>query len=270
MNATIKRFSGLALAMAIVSPVGAAVNIDFESLPLSGPGTYYNGSDHAGQFASQGVTFNNQYTDWGAGAYSWGGFSYSNVADTTTAGFTNQFASFPGSGAGASSQYALAYYDSYTPTIPTITLPIATTVHGISVANTTYAALAMQDGDWGTKKYGGSSGTDPDWFKLIVTAYDATGQSLGTVEHYLADYRFAESSQDYIQSNWQTLDLSLFGHQVKSLAFSFDTTDVGPWGFNTPLYVAIDDLSLAQVPEPTSLALLALAVASAAIKRSGH
>jgi hypothetical protein len=52
------------------------------------------------------------------------------------------------------------------------------------------------------------------------------------------------------------LDLTALGAPA-SIALSWESTDVGSFGINTPTYVAIDNLVL--TPEPGSAALLAVA-----------
>jgi hypothetical protein len=38
---------------------------------------------------------------------------------------------------------------------------------GVYVTNTTYAYNSMRDGDMFAKKFGGPTGNDPDWYKLL-------------------------------------------------------------------------------------------------------
>ena len=64
----------------------------FETTNLGTQG-YYNGSDNAGGFESNGLLFKNTYT---ASFNSWDGFSISAKTDTTTAGYDNQYSSYAG------------------------------------------------------------------------------------------------------------------------------------------------------------------------------
>ncbi len=230
-----------------------AATVDFDSLPLDGTG-YWNGSDSSGSFTAGGATFLNSYNStWG----SWSGFAYTNHTDNGTPGFGNQFSAFTGGGAGGSAQYAVAYGDSGGGEGPVIQLGALTDLAGLgaSFTNTTYAALVMRDGDLPfSKQYGGPEGTDPDYLRLTIHGY-AGGIGTGSVDFYLADYRFADSGQDYIIDEWTFVDFSALG-TVDELRFSFASSDTGDFGINTPVYFAMDDFLA--VPEP-SAALASLA-----------
>ena len=125
----------------------------------------------------------------------------------------------------------------------------------------------MLNGDSFAKKFGGGDGNDADWFLLTIRGFDTLNQDIGTVDFYLADYRFADNSQDYIVNNWELVDLSLLGTNLASLQFEYSSSDVGDWGMNTPAYFAMDDF--AAVPEPSAYALLAglFTVAAVALRR---
>jgi len=103
-----------------------------------------------------------------------------------------------------------------------------------------------------TKKFGGATGDDPDWFLLTITGKDSSDAVTGTVDFYLADYRFDDNSLDYIVDEWTWVDLTSLGGATK-LEFDLDSSDVGTWGMNTPAYFAMDDLH--SVPEPSTLAI---------------
>lgn len=206
--------------------------------------SFYNGSDLAGGFVSGDLNFNNDFNvDFG----SWAGWSYSNTTDVTTPGFGNQYSSFVGEGANGSATYAIAAAF----VTPTITRADDTTgFESIQITNSTYAALSMMQGDDFAKRFGGESGDDPDFFLLTIDGLDASGDSIGTVEFYLADYRFTDNSQDYIVDQWTTIDLSSIS-QATELAFSLSSSDVGSFGMNTPAYVAVDNVKLVNEAAPT-------------------
>ncbi len=206
----------------------------FDDLSLI-PGTYWNGSDHSDGFTSGPAYFRNQYNALWA---TWSGFAYSNTTDDHTPGWINQYSAITGSGANQSANYGVAYAANS----DTIDLSEPAIVLGMYVTNSTYAALSMRDGDSYSKKFGGTSGNDPDWFKLTINGWDADWQKTGTTQVYLADYRFENNGQDYILTNWQWTSLQQLGN-VAHLTFSLSSSDNGNWGMNTPAYFCIDDLT---------------------------
>ena len=218
-----------------VAGVAHAEITDFEDLNLP-PGSYWNGSDESGGFASGSAYFSNSYNaDWG----SWDGFSYSNATDTTTQGLAAQYNAITGAGQGGSANYAIGWVGWASP--PTVTLNAPGVVDGLYVTNCSYAYYAIQNGDLFAKKFGGSAGDDPDWFMLTITGKDAGGAVTGAIDFYLADYRSADNIADYIVDTWQYFDLTSLG-VVESLEFTLSSSDVGDWGMNTPAYFAIDTL----------------------------
>lgn len=251
-----KIYIPLLLSLAVASSGHAATVVHFDELSgfngtAPGAGQYFDGygaTATTGSWSSQGVTFN-------TGSFT-GGWSYSNVDDTTTPGFTNQWASFTGTGFGGSGNYALA--NSLDPNTAFFNLPTAHVVESVQVANTTYSYLSMRDGDAFAKKFGGPSGSDPDFFSVTFTGFsdfNTGGIQTGSQELFLGDYRFTDNSQDFIRTNWTLLDLTSLGN-ARSVGISFDGSDIGSFGLNTPAYVAIDDLTISAVPEPSSLAVL--------------
>ncbi len=207
----------------------------FEDLILP-PESYWNGSGGSGGFTSGGARFSNNYNAaWG----SWDGFSYSNITDTTTQGVAAQYNAIAGAGQGGSANYAVAYVGWVSP--PVLTLDTPGVVGGLYVTNTNYAYYSMLNGDAFAKKFGGQSGNDRDWFVLTITGKNANGAATGKVDFYLADYRSADNSNDYIVKRWEYVDLTPLG-EVKSLEFTLSSSDVGDWGMNTPASFAIDTI----------------------------
>jgi hypothetical protein len=155
--------------------------------------------------------------------------------------------------------------------MPYFRIPAGMVATGAYLTNTTYAALSMRDGDAFTDPFGGPSETEPDYFRVTAYGVDGQGQILKTPDFYLADYRGSSSAEDYIRKTWEWFDLSpLAGTQT--VYFDVQTSDIGPFGSNTPMYFAIDDISLAEAtPEPSSalLTLVAAGVAWRTRRRKG-
>jgi hypothetical protein len=253
-----RKLAIVALLLLGVCVANASVIADFEDIPLA-PESYRNGADTPNQpsgFWSNGLFFPHTYVDDPPYSY-WHGVAASNMTDTTTPGYTNQFSAWTGSGYAGSPNYAVATGLS---AAPRVELPIPTTVDGLYLTNTTYAALSIRDGDYFNDPFGGPDGTEPDWFTVTITGRDAGGTATGTATFYLADYRFDNNDLDYIVDAWTWVDLSGLG-AVSTIEFSWDSSDSGPYGINTPAYVAFDSLSVAQVPEPAALLALLLAAA---------
>ncbi len=213
----------------------------FEELIIPDAG-FLNGSDGSGGFENGNVFLPNQYDQTYA---FWSGWSISNSTDTMTPGFGNQYSSISGAG-NDSENYAVAFAGSET-IIELRGEAQGNPVQGLYVNNSTYAYLSMRDGDAFAKKFGGIDGTDPDYFLLTIKKYSNGVLSQDSIDFFLADYRFAEASSDYIIEEWTYVDLTSLG-SADSLAFSLSSTDVGQFGMNTPSYFCIDDITTADGP----------------------
>lgn len=229
--------------------------VDLEEQVLDANSFFNGGPDTNtdGWFSESGSTgdihFGNSFNSAFGGF--WNGFSYSNVVDTTTPGFINQYAAFPGSGSGGSANYAVGFSGSHS----FINLNPNQQVQSLDLTNTTYAALSILNGDQFAKQFGGESGNDPDFFSVVFTGYtlaDGLGDATGTAEFFLADYRFDDNSLDFVVDTWETISLASLG-TVRSIGITYRSSDVGQFGINTPTYVALDNLLIASVPEPNSI-----------------
>jgi len=206
----------------------------FDDIALQ-PDSWYNGSDGEGGFSSGGFWFPNSYdSEWD----SWMGFSVSNMKDSTTAGYMNQYSAITAGGADSSENYAVAYVAGELE----LDLHDTTVISGFYITNSTFAYLTLRDGDDFSKKFGGVSGDDPDYFKLIITGIDAEGNETEEKEFFLADYTFEDSHKDYIVNRWEWVDLKVLG-EITRLKFAMESTDMASWGMNTPSYFCIDNFN---------------------------
>lgn len=251
-----------ALAACCVRPAAADV-VTFQDvvLPESGylngdPGGLTPGQSVSEPLVSGGVSFANTY---GIDSYGvppnqfiypyWFGFSFSNIVNTTDGSFTNQYASYPGGGY-ESTQYAVAYADG-----ATLTLPGPATVAGFRIANTTYARATMVSAD--PNQFADPLGPPNGYFS--VTATGVLGSSTtATVEFLLADFRGA--SPPGVLAGWSWFPLGDLG-VVDAVSFEFAGSDVGEYGLNTAAYFAMDNLTYTPVPEPHAAALAAAGMA---------
>lgn len=230
--------------------------ITFETLSLPGTDTFYVNSLHHIQddgFTLGSVHFPYFY-DTTYGGYWTGGFAYSNKKDSVTSGYTNMYAAKAGTGYGGSDKYAVftpGYVSSpnlYIPQNPNDTVENTNWFLGgtMYVTNSTYAYNSMRDGDGLAKKFGGVSGNDTDWFKLTITGYRHRGAQVtrgGTIDFYLADFRFANNAQDYIIKNWTPVNLAPIGG-ADSLDFQLSSSDTNQYGMLTPAYFCLDNITL--------------------------
>ena len=226
-------------------------NTDFELISLTNE-SYWDGSDYSGTSDGFGLfdtiiefnshQFSSQYdTTWGASGGYWSeGWAFSNRTADTSVG--DAFSSYAG-GAYSGSNYAIGQNGSE------IILAGGVSPE-LRITNVNYAAYSMLNGDSFGKEFGSQydangslDGTDgEDWFLLKILCYNLSDVLVDSVELYLADYRFADNTQDYIQKDWTTVSLNS-SETLGRLKFSLTSSDEGQWGMNTPAFFAIDDLS---------------------------
>ena len=215
----------------------AQVIAGFENFNL-GPGTYINNASPEKGFESGSIILPNTYNEE---FQVWSGFAISADTNTTNPGFLNQYSAIVGEGAVGTPAYAMGYiFDPLT--INLMEKAIGKPMIGMYVTNSTYAYLSMRDGDAFAKKFGGETGTDPDFFLLTIKKYSGGVLSDDSINVYLADYRSSNPSKDFILSEWKYIDLTILG-EIDSLVLSLTSSDVGIFGMNTPAYVAIDEVS---------------------------
>lgn len=209
----------------------------FDDVTLGSNG-YWQGESGDNEMFSGGWFFTNYYMP----EYSfWGGFTASNHTDMSQSGLSAQYTAATGAGYDGSTQYGVAYCMGVQTDVYAAD-GIAHTVTGCYVTNNLWAYQNMHDGDATATAFGGPTGNDPDWFKLTATGKNASGQTVGTAEFYLADYRFANNDDDYILNTWEWFDLSTLG-AVHTISFSLSSSKNNSGGMITPAYFCIENFN---------------------------
>lgn len=169
------------------------------------------------------------------------GFTYSNMTDSVTSGFSNQY-SAKTAAAHSGTQYVTAYC--YNPAtfennvrIRLIDTAMGHPVKGFYVTNSTYAYNSMRDGDMFARKF-----HNGDWFKLYVKGWYGGSLKADSVGVYLANFLHPDSNDNYILRTWEWVNLEPLG-KVDSLQLYLVSTDNGAFGMNTPAYFCMDDFT---------------------------
>lgn len=225
----------LSLAFIMAAFAMAQEPATFEDVPL-GNGGIWQPPVGENEMPSGGWIFTNS-TQYGY----WGGFTASNRTDLSQTGLNAQYTAAAGCGYDGSTQYAVAY------TMGVQTEVYATdgqlhTVTGCYVTNNLWTYQDILQGGYGEQPYGGLTGNDPDWFKVTATGKNASGQTVGTLDFYLADYRFANNEEDYVLDTWEWFDLSPLGN-VATISFSLSSSRGSGYNMITPAYFCMDNFN---------------------------
>ena len=166
----------------------------------------------------------------------WGGFALTRKFDTDAANglFENQYAVYNASASGGDGAL-IYYYDSYNEPCD-IVLKGATMLTSVRLNLTTYTYASITDED--INSYARTF-ADGDYLKVVFTAMSAD-EALDSVECYVVDYR---DGKRFVATNWDIYELRSLGKGYDAVRVTIETTDVGEYGANTPLYIALDELN---------------------------
>jgi hypothetical protein len=213
----------------------------FESLSLAHADTFYvNYSDPGND-----VGFNNGlahfpcYYDTSWGGFWDHGFAYSNMTDSVTSGFMNQYSAKTAIGYDSSEKYAVAY--GAVNLVKLTGIALSAPVRGFYVTNSTYAYNSMRDGDGFARRF-----HNGDYFKLTVRGYRSGVLQPDSVGTYLANFLHPDTTMNYILKTWEWVNVLPLG-PVDSLQFTLTSTDNGTFGMNTPAYFCIDNFTTNEV-----------------------
>lgn len=231
-------------ALLISGLINAQFNFDFEGFNV--PQDSFLNNAPSGYFESGSFRF---YNDYDAQFNYNLGFSISRVKDSVTGDYTNSHGAITALGDASSENYAMFYSFGHIEVSPSIK------IDSLRITNGTYAYRSMQNGDFFAKQFGSPynasgqlDGTNgEDFFRVLIEGVDNLGNVIDTVVFYLADFRFANSSQDYILRDWATVNLTSLNvgpNRLVKLNFYLESSDNDPqFGMNTPAYFAIDNIS---------------------------
>lgn len=185
-----------------------------------------------------------------SGGFSGGGIAISNYGngDLTGADYLRQLevyvpsldgAGRTGCGNGESNNFAIVYDAGAwgTPAALTMQDGVARVIESVCVNNTCYTLNTLVYGN----DYASKMAAD-GFYKVIATGY-VGDEVVGTSEYYLAKYIS-------FVTEWASWDLSGLG-AVDKVVFSVagSPEQYGDWGFNTPSYLAIDDVAVRVYPD---------------------
>lgn len=221
-----------------ISALRAQTVATFEALTLAHADTFYTNYTASGTdvgFNSGMAHFPCVYdTSWG-GLWS-SGWAYSNMTDSVTGDYTNQYAAKAAKGYAGSDKYVVA--NAFGGVQVKLTgAAMGHPVKGCRITNSTYAYTSMRDGDWIARKF-----HNGDYFLLVAKGYYHGALKPDSVGIYLANFLQPDSNNNYILRTWEWLDLEPLG-KVDSVAFTLWSTDNGSFGMNTPAYFCMDDFT---------------------------
>ncbi|MCC6370992.1 MAG: DUF4465 domain-containing protein [Bacteroidia bacterium] len=226
---------------------------DFESFTLA-PNSAYSPTEST-SFQTAGAVFNYEW-DNSFGGFWAGGSAYTNKQDSSTGTFANLYGVKALKGYTNSVNYVVAQQGA----IVKLKSPYDK-VEGFYITNTTYAYKVIKNGNAFSRKFGDTTGTKsgttipqgayPDYFKVTAKGYKNGSMKPDSAVFYLADYRFANNTQDYVINTWEWFNTAALG-SIDSVQFFMYSSDVGSFGMNTPAFFALDNFSTS-APNPVGM-----------------
>lgn len=171
----------------------------------------------------------------------WGGFAHSKVFETDAKKglYENQYAAY-NSQAASGDGFLLYYYDSYNEPCDIVFKQEASMISLSSVklnlTTFTYASITDEDINDYARVF-----VEGDYLKVVFSKVDAMGKTLGKgAECYVVDYR---DGKRFVADNWQEFYLPGMVLASDRVRVTIETSDIGEYGPNTPLYICMDDLT---------------------------
>ena len=226
---------------------------DFENLTFPAGANYWKGvpgsagdSVFSTSISNNTISFINQ-NDSSSGINFWSGWAYSKAKDTLSISYDTSDCNAFFAITNANNNYAVAYqsWDDYYNRIRINRTGIDYLIfQGFVITNSTIAYRSMKNGDGFAKVFGGTTGNDPDFFKVRFTGWQQGMPLNDTFDFYLADFRDTNNSNDYIIKNWTNVNFPSNFHNVDSLTYVLESSDNGGFGMKTPAYFCIDNIKM--------------------------
>lgn len=205
--------------------------------------TYNDADSCRGILANEGVfRFSHLPSGMSYGAMSWEGFTLSCVSQDTA----NVLGCVAKGGlAGEGAPYVLGYYSDWVSASQGFSSNIVD-FNGdyypeyVYICQNSNTYKAITQGEFNARAF-----TATDTLALHIQALNADMQPTASLIYYLA-------VDGTLNAGWVEVPLAALG-KTACLSFSMTTTDVGDWGANTPLYFALDGLTI-NTEKPTGVA----------------
>lgn len=182
-----------------------------------------------GVYEIDGVEFTTAYQTWAGGYTTVGGFTISSANDMTTVDvYNNAYSVYYPTGNDNSTNFAVIYDTA------DILMPKPADVKGIYVNNTTFAYSTMVNGS----AFNNPISSTKKYFSVVFIGYNKGGDEVARVAQTLGDGKV-----NFITDSWIYVDLKPLKN-VDKISIEFDSDEVGNYGINLPLYVALDDLQI--------------------------
>ncbi|KAA6334404.1 hypothetical protein EZS27_017271 [termite gut metagenome] len=186
------------------------------------------------------LQFDHYYSEGEYGGFG-GGLTYTNYTDVTTPGYLN-LSAITGKGR-SGSIYLTSNASIFTPARITNLKSDKYKFTGAWVTNSTYAYLVIKNGNDGNPEPLAKKFTTDDYFILTAKGYDRSGNNIGKVDFYLADFRNGKSG---IVDTWTWVDFTPIA-SAEYIEFEMSSSDNDDeWGMNTPTYFCMDDITLVE------------------------
>ena len=175
------------------------------------------------------------------GGMSWEGFTLSTVSQDTA----NVFGCVANGGLeGVATPYVIGYYSEWVSSSQgyssnNIDFNGEYYPEYVYICQNSNTHKAITQGEFNARPF-----TEQDTLALIIQTLDSTKTPTATIIYYLA-------IDGTCNEGWVKVPLTALG-QTSCLSFSMTSTDIGDWGANTPLYFALDGLTI-NTELPTAL-----------------